>query len=189
MEAAGTAGAAATSPLDCRGWPDVRMVAVMLAALFLLVGCGGSERLPTGPDTPFTVPVIVRVSPIPLRATYVSGDGTNATYRAAAEITVSEARGNGSVQLSQVTETTTTTLTTDQGVTLSLGASHSSSVSIQIPPGGATIQSRVLLFSVAAGETLTWSFQVSGTDAQGRPFLASSGPVPVELAVPGVSGG
>ena len=166
----------------------MRKVPVLLAAFVLVSACGDSKPVPTGPDPPLAVPLIVRVSPTPLRATFVSGNGTTSSYRAVADITLSESRGTG-VQLTQARETTTITFLTELGVIFSVASSGSSNLPLHIPPGGTTTQSRVVHVDVAAGETVTWSFEVSGTDAQGREFLASSGPVPVELVASGAGGG
>ena len=117
----------------------------------------------------------------------MSATGSLSTYRAAAEITLSESRGT-SVQLTQATETTRLTVHTEQGATLSMGSSVSSPMMLNIPPRGVTLHSRVVHLAVGAGDTVTWSFEVSGTDAQGRPFVASSGPIPVDLVAPGGGG-
>ena len=162
-----------------------RSVAV---ALLILAGCGGGNPTPTGPAPTPSLPVSLRVASVPLRATFVNRDGNTSNFRAATDITLSESRGTD-VHLTQFTTTITKTQQTEQGLTFSLGLSQSTSVSLHLPPGGSLTQWHVLDFGVASGETVTWSFQVSGTDSQGRSFSTSTGNIQVELVVPTGSGG
>lgn len=132
------------------------------------------------------MPVSLRVSAVPLRATFVSSDGNTSNFRIATEITVS-ARDTG-VHITHITETITRTQHTDQGLTLSVGLSYSTSVSVDLRPGASLTLPHVADFGVASGETVTWSYQVSGVDSQGRSFSASTGGIQVELQVPAGSG-
>lgn len=150
---------------------------VLLAA----TGCGG-ESAPTSPAPIPLVPVSVRVTPTPIRATFLQTDGTTSRYRATVEITFSEVAGAG-IRIDQLTTTTTKTLQVEQGLSVILGLSATTYEVHQIPAGGSLTQSHVLDFAVTSGETMTWRIQVSGVDAQGRSFLSSSGEIPVVIVL------
>ena len=154
------------------------LVLVLLAA----TGCGG-ESAPTSPAPIPLVPVNVRVTPTPIRATFLQSDGTSSTFRATVDITFSDTAGAGA-RIQQLTTTTTKTVQTEQGVSIILGLSATTNEVHQIPAGGSVTQSQVLDFAVTSGETMTWRIQVSGVDAQGRSFLSSSAEIPVVLVLP-----
>ncbi len=164
----------------CRCWVAV--------GLLTLAGCGGGGSTPSGPAPIPSLPASIHVAPLPLRATFVDTDGTTSNFRTAVTITVAESRGTG-VQIAQFTATITTIEHTAPGLTLTSSQSHTTSWPLQISPGGTAVQSHTLGFGVTSGETVTCQFQVTGVDSQGRSFLVSTGSIPVELTVPGGSGG
>lgn len=162
-----------------------RSVAV---GLLVLAGCGGGAPTPTAPAPTRAVPVALQVESVPLRATFVDSDGNISIFRIAADVTLS-AKDTG-VHVTQFTATITKTHHTEQGLTLRLGLSQSTNVSLHLSPGASLTQSHALDFSVTSGETVIWSYQVSGVDSGGHPFSTSTGDMQVELAVPnGSSGG
>lgn len=156
----------------------------LVVGLLSFVGCGGGDPTPTGPSPGSSLPVSIRVSPLPLRATPVKSEAGTSTYRFTAEVTVSESRGVG-VQISQLTTTTMTRQQTEQGFLTAIGFSQSTAVALSIPARSTVTQPHVVEFGIAVGETVTWSFAVSGVDAEGRTFFVSTGDLMVEL----VSGG
>jgi hypothetical protein len=163
-----------------------RTVRAFWLAIGLLssASCGGGGGTPTGPAPGSSLPVSIRVSPFPLRATFVKSEAGTSTYRFTADVTVSESRGIG-VQITQLRTTTMTRQQTEQGFLTAIGLSQSTPVALSIPARGAETQSHVVEFRVAVGETVTWSFAVSGVDAEGRTFFVSTGDMPVELITGG----
>lgn len=155
--------------------------------LLVLAGCGGGAPTPTSPAPAPSAPVSLRVGSVPLKATFADSDGNTSNYRIATDITVSVT--DTRVHITHFTATITKTAHTEQGLTLSLGLSQSTNVSLHLSSGASLTQWHVLNFGVGSGETVTWSYQVSGTDSQGRSFSTSTGNIQVELAPPTGSDG
>jgi hypothetical protein len=154
-----------------------------MVALLLAASCNGAS-VPTAPAPRPVVPVVLRVTPTPIRAEFLRSVGTASHFRATAEITVSDV-GDEGVRIDQFTVTTMTTAQSEQGLRFTIVQPQTTPVFHQIPARGAFTQIHVLEFAIGAGETMTCSFKVAGVDGRGRPFTASTPNITVELIAPG----
>jgi hypothetical protein len=148
-----------------------------LAAGLALSACGGSE----GPAGPALVPLpslSIAVAPNPITATLVRATEAVITIRIAADITITESAGTGG-RVNEVAKTITFTHATDQGGTLPSTASIRVPADLSFAPFGRFTQTVVDEIGFSIGETVTWRYEVSGIDSQGRPFIAASANVPV----------
>jgi hypothetical protein len=148
-----------------------------IAACLALSACGGSD----GPSAPALVPsprLSIAVAPNPITATLVRATESAITIRIAADITITESAGTGG-RVNEVAKTITFTHTTDQGGTLPSSASVRVPADLRFAPFGTLTQAVVDEIGFSIGETVSWRYEVSGIDSQGRPFIAASANVPV----------
>ena len=147
-----------------------------LAACLALSTCGGSD----GPASPALVPLpslSIAIAPNPITATLVRATESAVTIRIAADITITESAGTGG-RVNEVAKTITFTHASDGG-TLPSSASVRVPADLQFAPFGRFTQAVVDEIGFSIGETVTWRYEVSGIDSQGRPFVAASANVPV----------